>query len=285
MSTNAPYPVFKNPVDYLIQGCERPWEVAVDPFEVAPRTWFVGNAWVGAYLLETSEGLILIDSTMQPQVYLVFENIRKLGLDPKDIKLLLLTHMHYDHVGGARSIAEASGAKIMLSKQDHEFMLAHPEQIFDEGYPFGSFEVSDFYQDDKPITLGDRTIHTILTPGHTPGTTSFFFDVVTKDGQTKHCGLHGGVGLNTLGDDFLTEHGFSTATRSDYLASMRKLHNFQIDITLGSHPAQVDMLSKVARIGPDCNPFDDPSVWQGLIEQRIGQIETLIAESKLEPAC
>ena len=75
----TPTPLFKDPVQYLIQGCERPWEVAVEPFRVAPRTYYVGNAWVGAYLLETSEGLILMDSTMLPQVYLVFEGIRKLG--------------------------------------------------------------------------------------------------------------------------------------------------------------------------------------------------------------
>ena len=56
-----------NPFDLLKQCCERPWEVAVNPFKVAPHTWYVGNSWVGAYLIETSAGLILIDATCSPR--------------------------------------------------------------------------------------------------------------------------------------------------------------------------------------------------------------------------
>ncbi|TMV89278.1 MBL fold metallo-hydrolase [Thioclava sp. BHET1] len=281
----TPTPLFKDPVQYLIQGCERPWEVAVDPFKVAARTYYVGNAWVGAYLLETSEGLILMDSTMLPQVYLVFEGIRKLGFDPADVKLLMLTHMHYDHVGGARVIAEQTGAKIMMSREDTQFLETHPEQLFNFGYPCGDFQIEGHYNDNAPVVLGDRKIDTILSPGHTPGTTSFFFDATDDNGVTKRCGIHGGVGLNTLTDDFLTEHGFSASTRSDYLDTMQRLRNLHVDITLGSHPAQVGMMEKVPQITKDFNPFDDPSVWQWLVDQRTGQVKQLIAESTLSPSC
>ncbi|MCA0851052.1 MBL fold metallo-hydrolase [Salipiger thiooxidans] len=272
-------------MEYLVQGCERPWEVAIEPFKVAPRTYYVGNAWVGAYLLETSEGLILVDSTMQPQVYIVFEGIRKLGFDPRDIKLLMLTHMHYDHVGGARVIAEHTGAKVMMSREDAHFLRSHPEQLFDNGYAYGEFEIEDHYSDDAPVVLGDLKIDTMLTPGHTPGTTSFFFDVTESDGTIKRCGLHGGIGLNTLTDEFLQEHGFSASTRSDYLASMARLKNLHVDITLGSHPAQVSMLEKLPLITDAHNPFDDPSVWQWLVAQRTRQVEELIARSSMRPAC
>lgn len=278
-------PQFKDPIEYLRQGCERPWEVAIDPFKVAPRTYYVGNAWVGAYLLESSEGLILFDSTMQPQVYLVFEAIRKLGFDPADVKLLMLTHMHYDHVGGARVIAEHTGARIMMSREDVAFLAERPDQLFESGYAYGDFEVHEHYNDNEPVVFGDRRIDTVLSPGHTPGTTSFFFDATDESGVTKRCGLHGGIGLNTLGDDFLTEYGMPVTARTDYLDSMRRLRNLHVDITLGSHPAQVDMLSKVPLIAPDFNPFDDPSVWQWLIDQRTRQVQELIASSKLDPAC
>ncbi len=280
-----PSPQFKDPMEYLIQGCDRPWEVSIEPFKVAPRTYYVGNAWVGAYLLETSEGLILVDSTMQPQVYIVFEGIRKLGFDPCDIKLLMLTHMHYDHVGGARVIAEHTGAKIMMSREDEHFLRTHPEQLFDNGYAYGDFKIDGYYNDNAPVVLGDLKIDTLLTPGHTPGTTSFFFDATEKDGTVKRCGLHGGVGLNTLTDDFLREHNFSASTRSDYLDSMARLKDLHVDITLGSHPAQVSMLDKVHLISEDHNPFDDPSIWQWLVEQRTRQVRELIAQSSLSPAC
>lgn len=265
-----------DPFECLKQGCERPWEVAIDPFEVAPRTWYVGNAWVGAYLIGTSDGLILIDTTMQPQVHLVFESIRKLGFAPDQIKLILLSHMHYDHVGGARALQEASGARLMISRQDWNFMCDRPDQIFDCGYPFGNFTPDAFYDDDTPIRLGDRQIRTMLTPGHTPGTTSFFFDAVGDDGVRHLCGLHGGVGLNTLTDDFFAESGLPRSARDDYLAAMLRVRQLPVDVTLGSHPGQVGMLPKVANIRPGNNPFLDPSVWGTLIDGRIAQVRKLM---------
>ncbi len=275
----VPQQPITNPFDLLKQGCERPWEVAVPPFQVAPRTWYVGNSWVGAYLLETSEGLILIDSTMQPQVYLVFESIRMLGFDPKDIKLLLLSHAHYDHAGGVRAILEQTGAKLYMGKEDAQMLKERPELLLTENYPCGEFEADHFYNDDSPIVLGDMTIHTVHTPGHTPGTTSFFFDVTDKNGKTYSCAMHGGVGVNTLTDDFIKEYNLPVSTRGDYLDSMNKVRNRKVDITLGSHPGQTDMLEKVDQISEDSNPFLDPSVWPALIDKRIGMIKEIMEKS------
>lgn len=270
INKNLP-PLPSDPLECLKQGCERPWEVAIDPFEVAPRTYYVGNRWVGAYLIETSKGLILIDTTMQPQVYLVFESIRKLGFKPQDISLILISHMHYDHLGGLKPLKEASGAKVLMSRQDWDFMTAHPEQIYDCGYPFGITEPDGFFDDDSPVVLGDREIRTVLTPGHTPGTTSFFFDA-----GAHLCGLHGGVGLNTLTDDFLIETGLPYSARDAYLLAMQRVRQIPVEITLGSHPAQVGMLEKVAQITPDFNPFLDQNVWGKLIDGRVAQIRKIM---------
>ncbi len=265
-----------NPYDFLKQGCERPWEVAVAPFKVAPRTWYVGNSWVGAYLLETSDGLILIDSTMQPQVYLVFESIRMLGFDPGNIKLLLLSHAHYDHAGGIRAILEASGARLYMAKEDSDMLKERPELLLSENYPCGDFEADAFFSDDRPVVLGDRTVHTVHTPGHTPGTTSFFFDAEDEEGRVYKCGLHGGVGVNTLTDDFLKEFNLPETSRQEYLESMRKVRDFNVEITLGSHPGQINMLEKVDSITPGHNPFQNPAVWPDLIDKRIKMIKEII---------
>ena len=278
MTSEQTVPPPIRPEDLLKQGCERPWEVAVDPFEVAPGTYYVGNAWVGSYLLESSEGLILIDTTMQPQVYLVFESIRKLGFDPADITHILLTHGHYDHIGGVKVLKEYSGARVFMSREDWAFITTHPEQVFNEGYPYTVLEPDGFYGDNTPLVIGDRTIRTVLTPGHTPGTTSFFFDAIAGDGTRYSCGLHGGVGLNTLASDFLAEHGFSKTTRDIYLASMLKVRGEPVDITLGSHPGQVRMLEKIDDIRPGHNPFHDPTVWTDLIDGRIAQVKQLMEQ-------
>ncbi len=268
-----------DPFELLKQGCERPWEVAVPPFQVAPRTWYVGNGWVGAYLIGTSEGFILIDATMQPQVYLLFESIRMLGFNPADIKLLLLSHGHYDHCGGVRAVVEASGAKLFMSREDAKMMEERPDLVFTEGYPFGEFEIDGFFSDKKPMVLGDMEVTTVHTPGHTPGTTSFFFSVTDEAGNRYRCGLHGGVGVNTLSDDYFTTCKVPVSLRRDYLNSMLKVRDFEVDITLGSHPGQIGMLEKVADITPSHNPFLDRTVWPDLIDSRMAMAKELMGES------
>ncbi|MBP2638395.1 MAG: hypothetical protein H6Q72_4302 [Firmicutes bacterium] len=269
------------PIEYLRQGCECPWEVAVEPFKVAPQVYYVGNSWVGAYLIDSGEGLILIDATMHNQVYLVLESIRKLGFDPQDIKLLLLSHAHYDHCGGVRPIIEYTGAKLYMGKEDAYFLTERPDLIYTEGYAFGSFQPDYYYDDVTAISLGNISIHTMHTPGHTPGTTSFFFAVQDKSGNTYRCGLHGGIGLNTLTDELMQESGWPLSMREEFLNSLEKLSGMEIDITLGSHPAQVNMLEKVEKISETCNPFLDRAVWTTLLQQRILAIKELIMASNL----
>lgn len=270
-----------HPRDLLIQGCERPWEAAVEPFKVAPHVYYVGNSWVGVYLIETSEGLILIDATMHNQVYLVLESIRKLGFDPKDIKILLLSHAHYDHCGGVRPIIEYTGAKLYMGKEDEYFLTERPDLIYTEGYPFGSFKPDEYYDDNKPITLGDMTIHTLHTPGHTPGTTSFFFDDKDEEGNVYHCGMHGGIGLNTLDDETIQENGWPVSFRDDFLNGLLKVRDMKIDIALGSHPNQTNMLARVNEITDTFNPFFDETVWGKFIDGRIAMIKKIMETSKL----
>ena len=260
----------------LRQGCERPWEVAVAPFCVAPRTYYVGNSWVGAYLIDTRDGLILIDATMQPQVYLLFESIRQLGFDPRDIRLLLISHGHYDHCGGARAVQEMTGAQLYMAREDETFIEENPTMLFSENYPFGSFHVDRYFSDDQPVVLGDVSITTVHTPGHTPGTTSFFFETAGDDGTGYRCGLHGGIGVNTLTDEYLETHHIPLSVRNDFLNGLLKVRDVHVDITLGSHPGHVDMLDKVTRIDADDNPFVDAKVWPDLMESRIRAIKALI---------
>lgn len=270
-----------DPRQLLVQGCERPWEAAVEPFRVAPHVYYVGNSWVGSYLIETSEGLILIDTTMHNQVYLILESIRKLGFNPKDIKIILLSHAHYDHCGGLRPIKEYTGAKLYMGREDEYFLTERTDLIYTEGYPFGSFKPDEYYADNKAITLGDMTVRTIHTPGHTPGTTSFFFDDKDEEGKVYHCGMHGGIGLNTLDDETIQESGWPISMREDFLNGLLKLRDMKIDIALGSHPNQTNMLAKIDKITDIFNPFYDDTVWIKLINGRIGMIKKIIETSKI----
>lgn len=87
------------------QRFHEPWTLAQKPFKVIENVYFVGNTWVSVYLIDTPEGLILIDCAYEENLYLLIDSIRGLGFDPKDIRHLLISHGHFDHCGAARPAA------------------------------------------------------------------------------------------------------------------------------------------------------------------------------------
>ena len=111
----------KNIVD---EARDMPWKVAIEPFRVAPRVYYVGNVWVGSFLVDTEEGLAIIDTTVMEDLYLLLESIRKLGFDLMNIKKIFLTHAHMDHDGAARALKEMTGAELYLSKEDEAALEA-----------------------------------------------------------------------------------------------------------------------------------------------------------------
>ncbi len=246
------------------------WEYLCEPFKMAPHVYYVGTQYVGCYLLDTGEGLVLIDQAFAESVYLVFESIRKLGFDPRDITKLLISHGHFDHCGGTRLIQEYTGAGVYMAKEDVEMKEDNPFWVHYGYENWIDFDVDEVFSDDEPITLGRFSIQTMHTPGHTPGTTSFFFDVTTEDGTVLKCGLHGGIGLNTLNKQWFAENPeWPKSLLNDFIASLERLRNMHVDIALPSHPNQIDILDKVDQITSDFNPFIDGEAWTNLIDKRL----------------
>ena len=188
----------KTPKSIQLATRDTPWETAIVPFRVAPRIYFVGNRFVGSFLVDTSEGLALIDTTLFETTYMLLASIRHLGFDPMNIKKLLLTHSHMDHDGGARVLHELTGADIYLDKADDEWRKRPEADMSAEGFKIIPYTVDHYYDDNTPIVMGDVTIRTRLSAGHTPGCTSFFVDMPDENGNKINWAMHGGVGLNTM---------------------------------------------------------------------------------------
>lgn len=271
-------PPTKDPVATLAY---RPWELAIEPFQVSPQTWYVaGQTWVGCYLIDTGEGLILIDTAIAESVYLLVDSIYKLGYKMSDIKKILISHAHFDHCGGARAMKELTGAELYMSKEDAEFMRACPEEtmVLDKDSHPQMFEPDKYFSDNEPITLGNITIRTLLTPGHTIGCTSFFWEEKNPvNGEVYTVGMHGGVGGNTMNDNYYATSKYLTPDlRERFFADASKVKNIHVDIALPSHPNQIEIVDRAGQYTHESQPFLDETVWADFVEERVRQVKVLM---------
>lgn len=254
-----------------------PWKLAVKPFQVAPRTYYVsGQSWVGAYLIDTGSGLILIDTAVAESAYLLVDSIYQLGYRPQDIKKILISHAHVDHCGGAALMKALMGAELYMSHEDYEFMRKAPEETIglDPRMHGWHFEPDCFYSDVDPIELGNIKVRTLLTPGHTIGCTSFFWEVTNPvNGERYVCGMHGGVGANTMNDEYYrTSKVLTPSLRERFLADVEKVGSIHVDIALPSHPNQIAILDKAGTYRDEEQPYLDHTVWGDFLRERARQV-------------
>ncbi len=248
---------------HIADICIRPWKYRIEPFQIAGNLFYVGNSDVSSHLIDTGEGLILLDTAFPQTVYLLLESIRRLGFDPDDIRYILHCHGHYDHFGGTKALVELTGAKTALGKEDIIILTERPELSWapEYGVPFHeAFSVDMPLADGQKINMGNTEIECVHCPGHTPGSMSFFFHVYEKN-RAYAVGMHGGPGLNTLTKEYLDKYGLSRDARETYLKSLEKLCKRDIDIFIGAHPAQNDTLGKRSRMSLSENPFIDRQSW------------------------
>lgn len=263
-------------VNVIANTSGAPWSVTVKPFKVTDQIYYIGNVWVGAYLIDTGEGLIILDTMCAETAYLLVDTIYKLGYRPEQIKMILLSHAHVDHFGAARFLHELSGAPIWLSREDEEFRHNERAVNAEGGKPKGitmreyPFETDCFYDDDKPIVLGDVTIRTKLTPGHTPGVTSFFISAKQKNDETLVAAMHGGVGVLTMSDIYFEQSGLPSSLRRRFIEDCEKLKEEKVDICLASHPAHYpgNFFELEKKGWDDGNPFVDPQAWTEFLSAR-----------------
>lgn len=271
-------PGMKAPVETL---SEKPWTIAIKPFQVSPRTWYVaGQTWVGCYLIDTGDGLLLIDTAIPESLYMLVDSIYALGYKPADIKKILISHAHFDHMGAAAAMRELTGAPIYMSREDAKFMAECPEEtmIPQSGSHCQYFTPDEFYDDDHPVTLGDISVKTLLTPGHTIGCTSFFWEEKNPvTGETYVVAMHGGVGANTMNDGYYATSKYLTPDlRERFLADVEVLKKMRVDIALPSHPNQITITDRAGSYTHESQPFLDSTVWADFLTERARQVTELM---------
>ncbi|MDR1625306.1 MAG: MBL fold metallo-hydrolase [Spirochaetia bacterium] len=244
-----------------------PQKYAIHPFKIFGNLYYVGNTSVGSHLIDTGDGLILLDTTFPHTYALLINSIWELGFSLYDIKYIVHTHGHFDHFGGTSQFTALTKAKTFLGAEDAKMFRERPELMLLRDCPYAyleAFTPDVELGDNDTITLGDTTIRAVSTPGHSPGVMSYIIDVT--DGKRRlTAAMHGGAGFNTLNLPFLREFGLDVeTTRGNFLDGITRLEKEAVDITLGNHPNQNDTAGKRGRMLADpsaANPFIDPGEW------------------------
>lgn len=230
----------------------------VEPFEIADGVYFVGaRLHLPSYLFTTPQGHILVDTTYDELVPEIAGNIKKLGFEVDDVKLLLASHAHHDHVGGHASMREITGATTLATAADAEVIESGGKADFRDRGLWAPATVDRIIVDGEKVRLGDRVMTAHLTPGHTKGCTTWT-TVVEDGGKTYDLAILGGLRVNT--NEPLIGHPDFPDMPQQFAWSFARLKVLPVDIFLGAHGYWFNLQEKHKRMtsGAVNNPFIDP---------------------------
>lgn len=232
------------------------WNTPQDPFRVHGNTWYVGTRGLSSILIETNDGLVLIDGGLPQSAALIDANIRELGFDTRDVKAILLSHPHYDHAGGIAALQRLTGASVFTGVAGVATLSSGRLQEDDPQYvaasDAGSFPpVSNVTAvgDGEFVAIGDVSIRAVYTPGHTPGSVTWTWE---------SCALNSCY--HVVYADSLTAvsaQGFqfgASGTANELVDSAGVIGDLDCDILLTPHPFFFGMEDKLARLD-EGNPF------------------------------
>lgn len=249
------------------------WEDYIKPAKMFGNLYFIGVRAVCTHLIDTGDGLIIIDPGYYESFYLILNNIWELGFKPKDIKYIVITHAHYDHMDCVADLVAMTGAKTFIAKADLPLLTGE-----DYHYPIRPFTPDVLLEDGDTITLGNTTIQCVATPGHTDGTMSYFFDV-TDGEKTYRAGMFGGAGTNTLVSSFLEKYNRSPVCRQEMLESLLKMKEQKVELFLGNHLPNNHTEEKLAVLDTaEVNPFiaNSQAEWEAFLDERIQKVQAII---------
>ncbi|HEY6804952.1 MAG TPA: subclass B3 metallo-beta-lactamase [Pyrinomonadaceae bacterium] len=240
------------------------WNKPFKPFRIVGNIYYVGTNDLACYLITTPSGHILLDTALEQSHDIVKGNIESLGFKLKDIKIMISSHAHFDHVAGHADMKAATGARVFASAADAVVLESGGKKGF---YPLGDYKpvkVDHILKDGETITLGNTKMTAHLAPGHTEGNTGWTMVVTDNDKKydvvfVPSMSINDGVHLV----NFKPWPGVADA----YAQSFAMLKQLHCDVFLGPHARFFDMENKAHKLetNPTTNPFIDPAGYQQYI--------------------
>lgn len=238
------------------------WNHPFKPFQIIGNLYYVGTNNLACYIIKTNAGLILLDTAMQESGPIVRGNIEALGFKLKDIKIMLASHAHFDHVAGHADMKAATGAKVYATKADAEIMESGGKKGF---HPVGDYKpvkVDKILKDGETVRLGGVAMTAHITPGHTEGNTAWTMKV-TENGKTYNVVFTSSMSINP-GVKMVNNPTWAGVAEA-YAKSFAKLKTLPCDVFLGPHAPFFNMEAKVKRLGSQPNPFIDSQGFRDFI--------------------
>ncbi|MBS1809211.1 MAG: subclass B3 metallo-beta-lactamase [Acidobacteria bacterium] len=239
------------------------WNHPFKPFRLIGNIYYVGTSNLACFLIQTKAGLILIDTAMQESAPIVRGNIESLGFKLTDIKIMLASHAHFDHVAGHADMKKATGAKVYASKADAVIMESGGKKGFHPVGDYKPIKVDKLLNDGDVVTLGEVKLKAHLTPGHTEGNTAWT-TTVEENGKTYNVVFAPSMSINP--GVLMVNNPTWPKVAEAYGKSFQVLKSLPCDVFFGPHAPFFAMEEKVRRMKPgQPNPFIDPEGYQKFI--------------------
>jgi metallo-beta-lactamase class B len=265
------------------------WNRPFPPFHVIGNIYYVGSNEIAQFLVTTPAGHVLLDSGFEASVPRLRENVAALGFRLEDVKVLLTSHAHIDHVQGHALVRRLTGATVVASARDAEVIAAggKGEAVYDGVYSWPPCPVDRVVADGDRVTLGGTTLTAHLTPGHTRGAVTWTMQVVAPDD---------GAGAHPLDVVFFPSANVNSGVRlvrnarypeiaDDFARSFTIWKALPCDVFLGVHGDFFGMREKRHQQGiedsaPHPNPFIDPGGYRRFVAEAEERFRAQLASER-----
>jgi len=253
------------------------------PFRLAGPIYYVGTEELAAFLVSSPQGHILIDGGIPSAAAVIEKSIREIGFKPEDIRILLTTQAHYDHVGTHAHFKKLSGAMVQAMTGDEKLLRdgGKSDYLFG-GSPENSFPrvaVDRVLKDGDIVTIGGARLTARHTPGHTPGSATY--EMGFNEGGRDYTVVFAASTTVNPGTRFVTNPSYPTILE-DFRKTFQVLESLKPDIFVSGHASFFNMKAKRAKMKPE-NPgeaFVDPQGYRTLIAEKKKTFEALVAKEQ-----
>ena len=245
------------------------WTARIPPFKIIGTIYYVGTEDLAAYLITTSAGHILIDTGHERNAETVLAGIRSLRFQPRDVKLILTTQAHFDHVGAHARLKKETGGAVLASAEDKPVMEAGGKGDYHFGprYYFPPIVVDRVVHDGEVVTLGETALTARITQGHTKGTTTWTMAALDRNGRHRRVVVLGSTAVNE-GVKLVDNREYPQIAQ-DFARSFRVQASLPCEVFLAAHASAFRGLEKAeaARTGAGEDAFIDPAGCRAAIER------------------